>query len=422
MQRHGTCELDPMPDPSDADPLNWPKWKKEVNIALVAVHAMMSTFNASAITPAFPVIAAEFGISVQKASYLASVQIAILGFGSLFWRPLADRFGRRPIFLISLLASCICNIGCAESFSYGTMMACRSLVAFFICPAGATGSAVVVETFFKQERAKYMGVWTLLISLGVPVAPFLFGFVATHIGYRWIYWILAITHGVQFLLYIFLGPETRYLRGSSIVLSGSAVQREYLHLRRIDPTPLTLGAFVSPLRFLWNPNVIIPALAYTMVFLLDGVLTTLEIPQLFGEKFHFNAQQLGLQFGGVLVGAIFGEQLAGALSDRWMRRRTRVTGTRPAPEYRLWLGYPGLMLGIIGVVVFLIQVDAAPPLHWNITPIVGAAIGAAGTQICTTIFVTYAVDVAASQAASVGVVITVVRQTMGFIGPFWYGD
>jgi hypothetical protein len=47
------------------------------------------------------------------------------------------------------------------------------LVAFFISPAAAIGSAVVTETFFKKERAKYMGVWTLMVTLGVPVGAFI---------------------------------------------------------------------------------------------------------------------------------------------------------------------------------------------------------------------------------------------------------
>jgi len=69
---------------------------------------------------------------------------------------------------------------------------CRAITAFFVCPAAAIGSAIVSETFFRKERARYMGVWTTMVTLGVPVAPLIFGFVAMRTGYRWIYWILAI--------------------------------------------------------------------------------------------------------------------------------------------------------------------------------------------------------------------------------------
>jgi MFS family permease len=72
----------------------------------------------------------------------------------------------------------------------------------------AIGSGVVTETFFRHERARYMGIWTVMVTLGVPVGPFIFGFVAQRVGYRWIYWILAI---VSFLLF----PP--YLPGSSFL-------------------------------------------------------------------------------------------------------------------------------------------------------------------------------------------------------------
>jgi MFS family permease len=49
-----------------------------------------------------------------------------------------------------------------------------------------------METFFKHQRAMYMGVWTVMVTLGVPIGPFIFGFVAERVGYRWIYWTLAI--------------------------------------------------------------------------------------------------------------------------------------------------------------------------------------------------------------------------------------
>jgi Major Facilitator Superfamily len=192
VKRHGTANLDPIPGYGDADPYNWASWKKVSNLILVAFHALMSTFTAASIIPAYENIAAEFHTTIPRASYLTSLQIAILGGAPLFWRPLSNRYGRRPVFLLSLICSLAGNIGCAKSPDYASMAACRAITAFFISPAAAIGSAVVTETFFKKDRAKWMGVWTVMITLGVPLSPFLFGFVAFRVGYRWIYWILAI--------------------------------------------------------------------------------------------------------------------------------------------------------------------------------------------------------------------------------------
>lgn len=80
-------------------------------------------------------IATDFGVSVNDASYLTSIQIAVLGVAPIFWKPLSNRWGRRPIFLLSLICSLVCNVGCAESTSYASTAVCRALQAFFISPA-----------------------------------------------------------------------------------------------------------------------------------------------------------------------------------------------------------------------------------------------------------------------------------------------
>ena len=161
---------------------------------------MMATFTAASIQSAFIDIAIDLHVSIERASYLTSLVIAILGGAPLFWKPLAERYGRRPIFLISLIGSLVCNIGCARSPTYATMGLCRALTGFFICPAAALGSVTVTETFFKQERARYIGIWTVMVTIGVPIAPVIFGFVAYNVGYRWIYWILAYVSPMSLVL------------------------------------------------------------------------------------------------------------------------------------------------------------------------------------------------------------------------------
>ncbi|KAJ5289325.1 uncharacterized protein N7443_009578 [Penicillium atrosanguineum] len=419
LARHGTLDLDPIPDMNDADPYNWPTWRKSVNLFLVVFHAMIGLFTAASIQSAFVEISADLGVSLQRTSYLVSLFIAVLGGAPLFWRPLCNRFGRRPIFLISLICALIGNVGCAESHSYATMGLCRAITAFFISPAAAIGSAVVAETFFKKDRARCMGYWTLMVTIGVPIAPFIFGFVVLRVGYRWIYWILAITNGIQFIVYFFFGSESLYLRTDNAPRQVTSVKESIYKFRRIDPTPLRFWDFIQPLSYFAKPCVVIPACAYAMIFLFGSICLTIEIPQIYPEKFGLNSQQVGLQFLGLIIGSVIGEQIGGLISDRWMLLRQKRAGEPPPPEYRLWLSYIGHALTICGIVVFAVQLGNSGDT-WNITPIIGAGIAAAGNQIVTTINITYAVDCYRADAASVGVFITFVRQTWGFIGPFWF--
>jgi hypothetical protein len=229
---------------------------------------------------------------------------------------------------------------------------------------------------------------------------------------------LGQINGGQFILYLFLGPETRYI-GSGVDRAEANWKTEYLSLRRIDPTPFTWWEFVRPLTMAKHPSILIPACAYAMVFLFGSVLATVEVPQLLQEKFELNAEQLGLQFLGVIIGSVIGEQMGGVLSDFWMNRRARALNRKPDPEFRLWLSYFGFALAIIGTIVFLVCTQEATTGHWNVSPIIGTAIGAVGNQLVTTVMITYAVDCHPQEAASVGVFVTFVRQIWGFIGPFW---
>lgn len=160
IQRHGTLDLEPLPSADPADPYNWPRWKKMANLVCVGFHATMTTFIAASIIPAYENIAEDLGCSIQRASYLTSLQIAILGWLPLFWKPVANRYGRRPVWLVSTMGALLFNVGCALSDGYTAMAVCRAFCAFFISPAIAIGSGVVTETFFKRERAQYMGVRT----------------------------------------------------------------------------------------------------------------------------------------------------------------------------------------------------------------------------------------------------------------------
>jgi len=75
LKRHGTLQLDPLPSDSPNDPLNWPGWKKNTQLLMVAFHAMMNTFMAAGIIPGFYNFSVKYGTTIEEASYLTSVQV-----------------------------------------------------------------------------------------------------------------------------------------------------------------------------------------------------------------------------------------------------------------------------------------------------------------------------------------------------------
>ena len=69
-------------------------------IYLLAVLTAVAWVGAIMYTPALPAIAAEFQASNAEIQITLAVFMAGFAFGQLFYGPVSDRFGRRPILLV----------------------------------------------------------------------------------------------------------------------------------------------------------------------------------------------------------------------------------------------------------------------------------------------------------------------------------
>ncbi|KAF3481835.1 uncharacterized protein GIQ15_04594 [Arthroderma uncinatum] len=418
VSRHGRLDLEPLPSMSPDDPLNWPTWRKNTQALLVAFHSMMCTFMAAGIIPAAKVFAEEYGVSVHTSAYLTSIQIAVIGIVPFIWNPIAARYGRRPVFMISVLGSAVCNIGGARCTSFGAQLATRALTAMFISPPIGIGSGVITELYFNDERATKMGWWTLLLTLGVPVGPFLMGFVVKHAGAFWMFWIFAIINLCQLVAYIFLGGETLFPRED--VIAGKPIPKGgRLSFSRIDPTPFSLRGIFAPLFMARYIDVMIPSIAYAVVFCYAGVAVTVEMPSVFGERYHLDPQQLGLLFISIIIGGVLGEVLSAPLTDLFLEKYQAWVGYK-LPANRLWASYIGFLTAIVGLLVWGIRVEQANNGIFNVTPLVGAAIASFGNQVVTTALISFSVECHQQEAAGVGVLVNLLRQEIGFVGPFYF--
>ncbi|CAG7944579.1 unnamed protein product [Penicillium nalgiovense] len=399
-------------------PINWPAWKRNAQILMVAIHSMVCVFMAAGIIPGYESMAEEYKITVPQASYLTSVQILILGIAPFFWIPITMRYGRYHIFIFSVLGTMVCNIGGVFCKTFGTQMATRAIAAWLISPPLGIGSGVVTELCYPEERARKLGWWTLLITIGIPGGAFINGFVVQHLGVSWIFGIFAIINGVQFIAYVLFGDETLYVTDASVSQKSRNGWSRFMPCR-LDPRPFELQSFIAPLFLGSFPRILIPGIAYGVEFAYANIAIIVETPLIFGEKFHFNAQQVGYQFISIIIGSVIGEQVSGPMSDWFLRFLQRRNG-HTIPADRLWLSYIGYGTVFTGLLVWGFQLEKATT--WNVTPCIGMAIAAFGNQVLTTILISFAVDSHKEHSASIGVFINLCRQIYGFCGPFYFPD
>lgn len=227
---------------------------------------------------------------------------------------------------------------------------------------------------------------SVMITLGPPLGPLLMAFVTERAGWQWIYWIFAIISGVQFVLQVFLGSETRYVKNSGTSSKPKGI-RESFAVRRIDPSPFIWAEFYRPIKHIKCISMLVPIYAHSMIFNIVAGMLTVEIPQLFAERFNFGAEQIGLQFIGIITGTVFAEFFNAAVLYTMRRRAARRHDKMPRPVNFLLVSYLGFVCVIAGLVAFCICMENMKPLHYNVTPIVGIGVAGFGNQVVATFLV-----------------------------------
>src|SRR3546814_19619656 len=122
---------------------------------MVFMMAMVMALNALAIDtmlPALPAIGDALGVaSANGRQYVISVYLLGVGFGSLVYGPLADRFGRKGVLVPALVAYTLFAIGCGLATSYPMLPALRFGHGL---PSAAPGVIVVwgIRDLFETGR------------------------------------------------------------------------------------------------------------------------------------------------------------------------------------------------------------------------------------------------------------------------------
>jgi MFS family permease len=155
--------------------------------------AFLGPMSAAVINPAFVPLSKEFDITVVQASYELTVYIVSAGVGPIFTVPLANVYGRRPVYIISSLMAAITNIAAGYCTSWTGIMVTRVFNGIGAGSPVAIGAATICDMYHFHERGFYMGVFTFFLTNGPHAAPLFGGFIAQYMGWRWAFLIPVST-------------------------------------------------------------------------------------------------------------------------------------------------------------------------------------------------------------------------------------
>ncbi len=160
-------------------------------IYLLAVLTAVAWVGGIMYTPALPAVAAEFQTSNAEIQITLAVFMAGFAFGQLFYGPVSDRFGRRPILLVSLVIYGLGTVAVAVAPSLEVLSAARALQALGAAGGVVLARAIVRDIVTFEGSARGMAI----LNIGSSVAPALSlvagGALAAFLGWRGLFWLTA---------------------------------------------------------------------------------------------------------------------------------------------------------------------------------------------------------------------------------------
>jgi MFS family permease len=218
----------------------------------------------------------------------------------------------------------------------------------------ALSVATVADIATSAQRGKYNGYATAGILFGPAFGPTIGGLLAQYLGWRAIFWFLAIFSFCFLLIFIFIFPETcRNVvgngsirpRGISMSVLGYLQQRKAGYAEQVN-TPMTKNRklkFPNPwhtLKILGDKESALllgyNALAFSAQMVLTGnvyssrssqSLTSLAaLPSILQSKYDYNELKVGLCYLPNGFGALVASILTGYLMDWNFRRHAKIVG------------------------------------------------------------------------------------------------
>ena len=383
-----------------------------------------SVFATIMFLPAVPQLLHDLGSNNSLYSIiLVSIWEICEGVGPFLIAPLSEIYGRLPVYHVANIFFLIFAIASALSVDLSMLVGFRFLSGLSIVSI-TLGPAVVGDMFKKEQRGSAMAILYIGPLIGPVTAPIIGGFLAQAKGWRWTFWLIAISVAAVQVPSFIVMAETYKPK----IFRAKVKCLEQGNGKYKDKGELVKSAVIRPLRFLvFSPIVLClsfySALVYGYLYI---ILTT--ITPVFESNYGFRENTSGLLYLGIGqltnvnlkssfktdklpgIGMITGIIICGITSDWYIKRK----GTSAKPEHRL----PPMVFGglVIPIGLFLYGWTAEYKIQW-MAPLVGTGLIGFGLMVTLVPTENYLVDAFTLHAASAVAATTLLRNILGAVLP-----
>ena len=267
-----------------------PRWSLPIYLVACTWVSVLST---DLYAPSLSHLPDLLGTTDRLAAMTMSFNLAAFAIAQLVHGALADRFGRRAMLLAGMTGFAIASALCAMAPSIEALIAGRSLQGLLSSVPSVVVLVLIHELYGAGRAVRILGFHGMAVGIAPIVGPLIGGFVYITLGWRAIFWLLAVFAALVAVLVLRNVPETL---AKPVPLSPAATMRNYV-------------AVIMRLEVLAHLLPLAASFGVLFAFVTAG-------PFLLIGRYGVATEDYGLYFGAVIIAAMGGSLIANWFGER----------------------------------------------------------------------------------------------------------
>ncbi len=230
--------------------------------------------------PALPNMAAYFNAPVNLVNLTLILFFIFFAIGTLFWGPLSDKYGRKPILLTGLAIFTISSFMCAHAANIYQLILFRVLQAIGSGAPTAIATALVKDIYSGHRRESILAIVQSMVVIIPIIAPSLGALLLQFASWRGIFWMLSFTGVITIIIGIML-EETIINRHQGTVLQtlgrlGTVLKNQgFASLLLIFSfLPIPMMAFLASSSYIYINGFGLSEQAYSLFFAINAIFAS----------------------------------------------------------------------------------------------------------------------------------------------------
>lgn len=186
----------------------------------VMIGTFMAVLDTTIVNTGLPVMMGTLGASINTAEWiLTGYMLAIASvLPAAAW--LADRFGYKRIYFLSLLVFTFGSFMCGNSTTIEELIFWRVIEGFGCGAIMPLGMAVVSNTFPPEERGMALGFWTIASAASVSFGPYIGGYLVDNMNWNYIFYVNVPVGVIALFITAILQKEYKAEKASPFDIPG----------------------------------------------------------------------------------------------------------------------------------------------------------------------------------------------------------